>query len=72
MNDCVTGKEAPAGSPVAVRVMLFHEGSLAVTVKWMLEPELTDCGPGIVRRGGAVTVIALHELVAGLLLESPL
>jgi hypothetical protein len=72
VSDCETGKEAPAGRPEAVRVMLFQEGSVAVTVKLTLEPELTDWEPGTVRSGGAVTVTALHGPIPGLLLESPL
>jgi hypothetical protein len=72
VSDGAAGKEAPVGSPEAVRVMLFQEGSVAVTVKRMLEPELTDWALGTERSGGAVTVSALHGPVAGPLLESPL
>ena len=53
-------------------VILFQEGSVALTVKRMKEPELTVCKPGTERSGGVVTVKCSHALPAALLLASPL
>jgi hypothetical protein len=59
----VETKVAYVGRSDGVSVTALHPPApVALTMKWTVEPAVTDCGPGTVSEGGATAVKATDEV----------